>query len=98
MPSANRYPRGGDSWLLYIVECRDGSLYTGITNDLDRRLKQHNDGEAARYTRGRRPVALRYREPCADRAAALAREMAVKLLSRREKEALIAGAPQPTRA
>lgn len=98
MPSDARYPSGEDSWLLYIVECRDGSLYTGITNDLERRLKQHNDGEASRYTRSRRPVVLRYREPCADRSTALVRELAIKLLSRSEKEALINGAaPQPTR-
>ena len=45
-----------ETWFLYIVECRDGSLYTGITNDLDRRLSQHNDGTGARYTRSRRPV------------------------------------------
>lgn len=102
MPSDARYPSGGDAWLLYIVECRDGSLYTGITNDLARRLQQHNDGDASRYTRSRRPVVLRYREPCADRSAALIREFAVKLLSRREKEALIraadAAAAQTTRA
>lgn len=77
------------AWLLYVVECRDGSLYTGITNDLERRLKEHNDGTGSRYTRSRRPVTLRYQEPCADRSAALIRELAVKLLSRREKEALI---------
>ncbi len=99
MPSEKRYPTGEDSWLLYIVECRDGSLYTGITNDLDRRLKQHNDGDASRYTRSRRPVVLRYQEPCADRSTALIRELAVKLLSRREKETLIdtASPGQPTR-
>lgn len=84
-----RPPSGEDAWLLYIVECRDGSLYTGITNDLARRLQQHNDGEASRYTRSRRPVVLRYQEPCADRSAALVRELAVRLLSRREKEGLI---------
>jgi len=89
MPSEKCYPTGEDSWLLYIVECRDGSLYTGITNDLDRRLKQHNDGNASRYTRSRRPVVLRYQEPCADRSTALIRELAVKLLSRGEKEELI---------
>ncbi len=99
MPSDTRYPSGESVWLLYIVECRDGSLYTGVTNDLDRRLKQHNDGEASRYTRSRRPVVLRYQEPCADRSAALIRELAVKLLSRSEKAALIgaAGSGQPTR-
>jgi len=54
-----------------MVECRDGSLYTGITNDLERRLSQHNDGTGARYTRSRRPVQLRYQELCENRSAAL---------------------------
>ena len=89
MASGTRYPEGENTWLLYIVECRDGSLYTGITNNLDRRLREHNDGDASRYTRSRRPVVLRYQEPCADRSSALIRELSVKLLSRREKEGLI---------
>lgn len=100
MSSDKQYPSGEGAWLLYIVECRDGSLYTGVTNDLARRLKQHNDGDASRYTRSRRPVVLRYQEPCGDRSTALGRELAVKLLSRREKENLIRSgdAPaQPTR-
>ncbi len=96
MPSEKHYATGEDSWLLYIVECRDGSFYTGVTNNLERRLKQHNDGDASRYTRSRRPVVLRYQEPCTDRSAALIRELAVKLLSRSEKETLI-NSPQPTR-
>jgi putative endonuclease len=75
---------------LYIVECSDGSLYTGITNDIERRLRQHNDGTAARYTRSRRPVRLRYSETCEGRAAALVRECAVRLLSPKEKRALVA--------
>lgn len=83
-------PQGNDSpWLVYMVECRDGSLYTGITNDLERRLAQHNDGTAARYTRSRRPVQLRYREVCESRSAALVRECAVRLLSPKEKRELI---------
>lgn len=77
------------SWFLYMVECRDGSLYTGITNDLERRLSQHNDGTAARYTRSRRPVHLRYREICESRSAALVRECAVRLMSPKEKWELI---------
>lgn len=78
----------GASWFLYMVECRDGSLYTGITNDIERRLKEHNDGTASRYTRSRRPVQLRYLEPCESRSAALMRECAVRLLSPKEKRAL----------
>ncbi len=96
MPSGTPYRNDESAWLLYIVECRDGSLYTGITNDIDRRLREHNDGSASRYTRSRRPVTLRYQEPCADRSQALIRELSVKLLNRREKQALI-GAAQATR-
>ncbi|HEX7043073.1 MAG TPA: GIY-YIG nuclease family protein [Burkholderiales bacterium] len=76
-------------WYLYIVECRDGSLYTGITNDLERRLQQHNDGTAARYTRSRRPVRMRYYEQCESRSAALVRECAVRLLTPKQKWALV---------
>lgn len=81
--------------MVYIVECRDGSLYTGITNDITRRLKQHNDGSGARYTRSRRPVQLRYQEPCESRSAALIRECGLRLMSRKEKEALIVSGPRP---
>lgn len=78
------------SWLVYMLECADGSLYTGVTNDMARRLEQHNDGSGARYTRSRRPVKLRYQETCADRSDALLRECSLRLLSRKEKEALVA--------
>lgn len=87
-PEASR-----EGWFLYLVECRDGSLYTGITNDLERRVREHNDGSASRYTRSRRPVRLRYSERCENRSAALMRELAVRLLSPKEKWALIAGGP-----
>lgn len=81
---------GGDEpWIVYILECRDGSLYTGITNDIERRVHQHNEGTGARYTRSRRPVRLRYQELCEDRSAALIRECSLRLLSRKEKEELI---------
>jgi predicted GIY-YIG superfamily endonuclease len=82
-------PGGGESWLVYIVECSDGSFYTGVTNDIERRCEQHNEGLASRYTRSRRPVLLRYAETQPDRSAALIRECAVKLLTRKEKENLI---------
>lgn len=81
--------KGGTPWIVYIVECRDGSFYTGITNDMSRRIQEHNDGTASRYTRSRRPVVLRYQEQMAERSQALVRECAVKLLTRKEKEALI---------
>ena len=77
------------AWCLYIVECADTRLYTGITNDLEQRLARHNDGTAARFTRGRRPVCLVYREPHPDRSSASRRELQVKKLSRQEKLALI---------
>ena len=79
------------NWWVYILECADGSLYTGIATDLSRRLKQHN-GELVggpKYTRGRRPVALRWSDKAADRSAALQREAAIKKLSRAEKWRLI---------
>ena len=92
---AARDPGPTEPWFLYVVECRDGSLYTGVTKDLERRLAEHNAGSASRYTRTRLPVALRYHERCADRTAALVRECAVKALSREAKEALIAGPAGP---
>ncbi len=76
-------------WYLYIVECRDGSLYTGVTNDIERRVVQHNEGTGARYTRSRRPVRVRYQEACENRSAALVRECSIRLLSPKEKWALV---------
>lgn len=85
-----RPPTGNDGpWFLYMVECRDGSLYTGITNDVERRINEHNDGTGARYTRSRRPVRVRYQETCDTRSTALMRECAIRLLSPKEKWALI---------
>ena len=76
-------------WFLYLLKCADRSLYTGITNDLDRRFKMHTLGRAARYTRGRRPVKMVYHEICRSHSAALKREYAVKSLTRAEKLALV---------
>jgi putative endonuclease len=75
--------------MVYLLRCRDGSLYTGITNDLARRLAAHRAGKASAYTRSRGPVRLVYREPVADRSAALRREAAIKRLRREDKLALI---------
>lgn len=75
-------------WFLYILECSDGSLYTGITTDLTRRTQRHNDGKGARYTRTRRPVKLVYYETCENRSAALIREAAVKALAPSKKRDL----------
>ena len=74
------------AWVLYVLRCRDGSLYCGITNDLQRRLEQHQKGTAARYTRGRGPVTLAAHWPQSDRATALRAEWAFKRLSRAAKE------------
>ena len=75
-------------WTVYILECGDGTLYTGITDDLERRLKAHSQGKGAKYTRGRGPLILRYREELADKGAALKREYAIKQLSKAGKMAL----------
>ena len=75
-------------WTVYILECGDGTLYTGITDDLERRLKAHSEGKGAKYTRGRGPLILRYREELPDKGAALKREYAIKQLSKAEKVAL----------
>lgn len=76
-------------WFVYILRCADGSLYTGITKDVRRRCRQHNDGTASRYTRSRRPTIVVYEEVHPSRAVALKREAAIKALSKREKESLI---------
>lgn len=78
-------------YLVYILRCGDGSLYTGITNDLPRRLAAHSSGRGAKYTRSRLPVALVWREEQPDKSAALRRERQIKALSRAEKLRLIAG-------
>ena len=77
------------NWYLYILECRDGSLYTGITDDVSRRFAQHNAGKGAKYTRGRGPLILRYQEECRSHGDALRREIEVKKLTRLEKLTLI---------
>ena len=76
-------------WWVYVVRCADGSLYTGVAVDVARRVGRHNAGRAAKYTRGRRPVVLVYRERQPDRGAALRREAAIKRLPRTAKEALV---------
>ena len=75
-------------WTVYILLCRVGTLYTGITDNLPRRLAAHNGGKGAKYTRGRGPVVLVHQESCPDRSAALRRERAIKALSRSQKLAL----------
>lgn len=79
------------TWFVYIARCGDGSLYTGVTTNPARRESLHNAGRGAAYTRARRPVRLVYREPAADRGAALRREAAIKRLDRTRKEAIVSG-------
>ena len=74
-----------NSWKLYILRCRDGSLYTGITTDVEKRFEAHNCGKGAKYTRGRGPLELVYREECGDHSTALNRELQIKALTREEK-------------
>ena len=76
-------------WLVYMLRCSDGSLYTGITNDLPKRLKAHAAGKASRYTRSRLPVKLAYSEPQRSKSAALKREAAIKALRRSDKDRLL---------
>ncbi len=83
-------------WYLYLLRCGDGTLYTGITTDVEKRLEAHRSGKGAKYTRGRTPLELVYQEECGSHSDALKRELSVKKLSRREKERLAAGwNPQP---
>ena len=88
--------RGRGMYEVYMVECRDGSLYTGISTDPERRARVHNSGHGAKYTRSRLPVTLCYREPQPDKGTALRRECAIKRLTRAEKLALIAEYQQKT--
>ena len=76
-------------WTVYMLECGDGTLYTGITDDLPRRLKAHSEGRGAKYTRGRGPLKLRYLETVPDKSTALKREYALKRLRKIEKMAMI---------
>ena len=77
------------SWKLYILRCRDGSLYTGITIDVEKRLAAHNAGKGAKYTRSRKPVELVYQEQCDGHSQALRRELEIKALTKEEKLKLI---------
>jgi len=78
------------TWYVYIVQCRDKTLYTGISTNPETRVAEHNTGQnGAKYTRARRPVSLLYTEPAASRSAALKREIAIKRMTRQAKLALI---------
>ena len=87
-----------EGWIVYIVQCADGSFYTGITKDVVRRCQQHKAGTASRYTRSRRPVKLVYQEDQPDQSSALKREAAIKAMTRREKMAMIQPKKKPAKA
>ena len=76
---------------IYIVQCCDGTLYTGYTNNLEKRIKAHNESKGAKYTRGRNPVELMYFEEFESKNDALKREVQIKKLPRPKKELLFAG-------
>ena len=76
---------GGMPWYVYILRCADGTLYTGITDDVERRLAAHRAGKGAKYTRGRGPLELAYTEELPDKSTALKREIAIKRLPRQKK-------------
>jgi putative endonuclease len=81
--------KAAKKWCLYVLRCKDGTLYCGITNDLKRRIAQHNAGKGARYTRGRGPVKLLRSWPQKDQSAALKAEFAFKRLNRPAKRAFL---------
>ncbi|MCP4787419.1 MAG: GIY-YIG nuclease family protein [Fuerstiella sp.] len=85
----NQIMESQEVWFVYIVRCSDGSLYTGITKDVEGRLKRHNAGTASRYTRSRLPVTVEYHEEQPSHSMALKRELAIKALSRQMKEELL---------
>lgn len=79
-------------WFLYILECADKTLYTGITTDVQRRFEQHENGQGAKYTKGRAPLKILYTEECENRSSASKRELEIKALSKQAKQALILSA------
>jgi putative endonuclease len=82
-------------WTVYLARCRDGTLYTGVTTDPERRLAEHNAGCGAAYTRSRLPVTLIYLESVGDRAGAQRREYVIRRMTRDQKEALVARGRSP---
>ena len=81
--------QAAQDWFVYIVQCADNTLYTGIARNVSERIAKHNAGSGAKYTRTRTPVTELYRESCADRSQATKRELAIKKLTRKQKLALI---------
>ena len=83
------------TWYVYMLRCKDDTLYTGVSDDVARRAAVHNSGKGAKYTRSRRPVEVVYTEECESHSAALRREIAIKRLKRQEKEQLIQATEYP---
>lgn len=79
----------------YIVKCSDGSLYTGWTNDLEKRIRAHNEGKGAKYTKSRRPVVLAYYEEFQTKEEAMRREWEIKQMSRNQKMKMLTSVPDP---
>jgi putative endonuclease len=77
------------TWFVYMLRCADNSLYTGITNNLEKRLKAHNEGKGAKYTRGRGPVVMVYQKECGSQSDALKQELAMKKLTAEQKRQLL---------
>jgi putative endonuclease len=77
------------NWIVYIVECNDKSLYTGITNNIDKRIEAHSLRKGSKYIRGRLPIKLVYKEICVSRSNATKRELEIKKLNKKEKHFLI---------
>ena len=88
---ARRTTNNDFMWHIYIIQCSDGSLYTGSTTDVSRRVKAHNEKSGGSYTRTHAPVKLVYQEPCPDQSTALKREAQIKRWTKKKKLALIAG-------
>jgi putative endonuclease len=81
------------TWFVYILECSDGTLYTGYTNDVDARVGKHNAGKGAKYTKNRLPVVARYTEQLETKSLAMKREYRIKQMTRAQKLALIGDSP-----
>jgi putative endonuclease len=82
-------------WFVYLLRCRDGSLYCGVTNNVANRLKEHNAGRGAKYTRSRLPVSLAYVESVMDKSSALRAEAKIKKMTRKAKEMLVQTREKP---
>lgn len=80
-------------WYVYVLRCKDGSLYTGITDNVKRRLAAHRSGKGAKYTKGRGPLTLHYMEECENKSVALRRELAIKAMALSDKRAMVSAEP-----